>query len=161
MTAYEQWSLFFEGGVLLVSFLGLLGVYVQLKLNRRDRTVDSTKQLTALKADHDRRKKQATVEYLGNLRPQWREKWKELSQALGVAPQKPLLEAHVTKVLDTPDLQYAVDDYLGSSSVSIMLSPETVSFDTALSAVWLFARFLRRPLADKCYSDRGVLVVRF
>lgn len=76
--------------MLAISISVLLTIYYQLKLHRRERATDWARELSGIDADHDRRKKQATIEIVERLTPRWLDLRVEIEQKLGSGHLTPL-----------------------------------------------------------------------
>ncbi|KKL28775.1 hypothetical protein LCGC14_2371770 [marine sediment metagenome] len=100
--------------MLAISSSALIMVYYQLKLHRRERAADWERQLQALRADHERRKKQATIEVLGRVSPLWRKLRKDIEDGLKIKRLEILNKDHVDTIKNTPQLQDWTAELLNS-----------------------------------------------
>lgn len=82
----------FETISLIIAVLGISVIWLQIK------------------ADHERRKKQATIEFLNSIRPVWLENETRIYKSLG---RRGLTEADIPKILEDDDLRESIKTLLG------------------------------------------------
>jgi len=110
MTSFEIWSLVVTGGQLALGAVGLPIIWYQLRLHRKERADDNQQVRRELEADHDRRKKQVTIDYLVRTRPAWRLARGEIQKAVGSGK---LNEEKLRTINASPDLDKQVHGFLG------------------------------------------------
>ena len=114
LTTHERYWAFLTGlWMMCISVVGLAVVYYQLHRHRRDRSEDHATQMTALSEDHNRRRMQATVEFVNHIRPRWRLRRRQIIRELGAGP---ISKENAEKLYSDPpytELQAQVTDVLG------------------------------------------------
>lgn len=111
LTSYEWWSLFYQAILAGVAVVGLPVIWYQIWRGRADRSEDAKKQRAELEADHDRRKKQATVESCAELRDKWREHRVAIRSKLGHGP---IDDAKLATAQADPELEGQIISLLSS-----------------------------------------------
>lgn len=111
MSPAESWSLIVDGAGATIAIVGLFVVWYQLYRHRTERRTDSDRQRMELEADHDRRQKQATIEYTSNVRVAWVTARRKLREALG---EGKLTHDKVQQIMKQPEIDQQVRDLLGA-----------------------------------------------
>jgi len=135
----------------LFSALALIGVVYSVNI-----------QIKSVKIDHDRRKKQSTLEYLNAIRPEFKALFKEYEKEMG---PDVLTNNGLQTILSNKDLRNIVKDYL-STLEHLSVGANTGVFDKDLifrmSAKHLIGRYYKfKPYISHAQKNLGTAYIEF
>jgi hypothetical protein len=162
MTQYESLSLVAAFGTMFAALVGLLAVWYQVRLSRLDRAADNDTERNRLVAEYDRRRKQATIEYLNQAGSTWRVDRGAIEGATGKGA---LTQGGMDELKKKKDVEARVHDFLTSLELfAVGVNAEVLDADLTNKTCgsWLIEIYDHLALLiEDCQKERESRYIQF